>query len=140
MPFRDEGFYKTPDFQEQISAAGCDDFIGKPIRADELFAKIGRLLDLTFVYTPAVETASQTEKMAEPLPESFCHNFAARLREAADLGDVGELASIAEEIRGCPYDSCELASAIEQSVKRFDFDSLMDIAERLDGEQTAAST
>jgi CheY-like chemotaxis protein len=49
------------DLQREAGAAGCDDFIGKPVQADELFEKLGRLLSIEWLYEePSTDASPNT--------------------------------------------------------------------------------
>ena len=77
-------------------AAGCDEFLAKPFREEELFALLGRLLDLTW-------THAETPDSNSPFPQALTLHApppaeAAALHELAAKGDVVGLRARAEAL------------------------------------------
>jgi CheY-like chemotaxis protein len=89
--------------QEALSM-GADDFIGKPFRPSELFAKIGTLLGINYVYKDgATPMASSHKKDASPAPiasstTELPNGLVADLREAALSADVDKLANLIDAV------------------------------------------
>ena len=65
------------------------------------------------------------------LPVEVANNAAERLREAAELGDLTELETIAEEFKARTPAFSEYAMLITQMAEDFDFDGILQLAERL---------
>ena len=72
-------------------AAGCDAFMSKPFLPEELFARIGHLLGLTWI-----EAAAEAP---EPAPVRLPAEFMTALRDAAGLGDVVAVREILARLR-----------------------------------------
>ena len=117
------------DVREAARAAGCIDFIPKPIRADVLFAKLQQHLGVRF--EPARDgrpAAGNVQKTALPT------RIADRLQEAAAVGDVTTLQRVVRELGNTPGSEA-LASRIAALTREFDFDALKAFAECLPGEE-----
>lgn len=76
--------------QSEILGAGCDDFVAKPFRDEEIFTKIAEHLDVSYIYDDAEgadeeapENRLTATQMAE-LPEDWLTEFGRRL----SLGEV----------------------------------------------------
>jgi CheY-like chemotaxis protein len=80
------------DVREEARAAGCIDFIPKPIRADVLFAKLQQHLDIRF------ESSRGGRRPAgHALDTALPPRIADRLREAVAVGDVTTLERVARD-------------------------------------------
>lgn len=116
------------DDRAQILAAGCDDFVQKPIREKVLFEKIGAHLDAAFVYEAAVPS---------PLPVTVGTLSPAALAEmplswveavqdaAFEANDV-RLLQLIEEIEA---EHAGVAQALQQMVDTYQFDKIIDCTE-----------
>jgi len=82
----------------------------------------------------AVEENSEkicAEELAA-IPAELAHNIAKRIRDAAEMGDITTLNTIAEEIRG-QSDSCKLLSEqVIQMAEGFDLDGIQKLVDELD--------
>jgi signal transduction histidine kinase/DNA-binding response OmpR family regulator len=128
-----------PDSEERIVAAGCDDFLTKPLRASELFAKIGQHMGVSFINP--TEASTEPRDAAAPLTEEQAGRIALRLRDAVDVGDVSELDLLAEELRHEPGSGRHYGDTIGRLARAFDFDGLLALAAELErgnpGQDTA---
>ncbi len=118
-----------PDSEQRIVEAGCNDFLTKPLRASELFGKIGRHLGVSFVH-PAAASSTGTETAA--LPPERASQIAQRLRAAVGVGDVSELDLLAAELRREPSPGPHYGDTIGRLTRAFDFDGLLRLAADLD--------
>ncbi|WP_295434925.1 PAS domain S-box protein [uncultured Thiodictyon sp.] len=87
--------------RDHFLACGCDDFAGKPFRAEELFAILERRVGLRFVragQTPPAAAALSGEELAAHL--TACpEGWRADLKNAAELGDFGRITALLEALR-----------------------------------------
>jgi PAS domain S-box-containing protein len=111
------------DVREAARAAGCIDFVPKPIRAEVIFSKLRQHLGVSFV-SPR-RAAATTEAAAEATP---VERIAERLQAAAALGDVSELDMLARELEGAAGPARALGERIAQLSRDFDFDALQNLA------------
>ena len=125
-----------PEAQQQIIEAGADDFIGKPLRASEVFTKIERHLKVTFI-----EPDEQTELAAvgegAALPSELATAVAQRLRDAVEVGDVTEVHAVASELSAHPDAGSRYSDEIVRLAKAFDFEGLLHLANTVEHAATS---
>jgi len=115
--------------QQQIFDAGCDDFLGKPLRAGEVFAKIAKHLAVRFA-EPETEPDEPAESEADAcLPPDAVRDVTRRLRQAVEIGNVTELNAIASELSALTGPCVACGGRIAQLAKAFDFDGLLALAD-----------
>jgi len=66
------------------------------------------------------------------LPPALAKEAAARLREAAELGDVSGLATICDELSGRSGAFAPFKAKVAQLADDFDFDGVLKLAEELE--------
>jgi CheY-like chemotaxis protein len=112
--------------RQAARAAGCVDYLSKPIRAQALFGVLQQHLGVRFI--------SGTE--APPRPSAGLDavqrtDVSTRLRTAVGLGDVTDIHALAEQLlRGSP-DEKAVGERINRLVTEFDFAGLADLADSL---------
>jgi len=116
------------DARAKARAAGCIDYLSKPIRAQELFGVLRTHLGARFVGgtdLPAADTPG--------LAVVRRLDVAATLRNAVAVGDVTEIHALAESLmRGGPAESA-LGERINRLVVEFDFAGLAQLGDSLAG-------
>jgi DNA-binding response OmpR family regulator len=118
------------DVREEARAAGCVDFIPKPIRADVLFAKLQQHLGVRF------ESSRGGRRPAAHAPDTALPpRIADRLREAVAVGDVTTLERVARDLSNTPG-GAGFASQISVLTRQFDFDALTALIDRLPKEES----
>lgn len=125
-------------FEEQrqkILAAGCDDFVRKPFKKEDIWACISKHLQVSVQCEnniPVLESqvkcdsphpASLTPEMLSPMPLTWLH----QMYLAATLGSDLRLLELIEEI---PPSQQPLATALRQLVGSFQFDQVMMLTHR----------
>jgi PAS domain S-box-containing protein len=120
------------DTREAAMAAGCADYLTKPVRAELLFSTLQNHLGIQFV-----EALDQTKPGIEPsltdIPRRL--EVSARLFEAVTIGDVTGLEALAQELVAGLRSEAALGHRIAKLVANFDFDGLRDLAESLGAEK-----
>jgi CheY-like chemotaxis protein len=112
------------DAREAALAAGCREFLAKPVRAADLIRALERHQGARF---EAVAPASTPEDHVDDLRTSLA-GVAGRLREAAAIGSISELHAIAQElILGDPQQA-GLGHRIARLVNQFEFDAIERLA------------
>lgn len=115
----------------QILACGCDDFIGKPFKARDIFDRIARYTGAQFIYKdqtselPAIldTTGSNlTPDVLRELPPEWC----ARLSQVAKAAKAEESLQLIEQIRA---EHPVIAEALTKLVDNFRFDILMNLSD-----------
>ncbi len=108
--------------------AGCIDFVSKPIRAEQLFQKLHHHLNVRFVDSSA-ELADAGESK---LPRGQrIQDLGKRLADAASIGSVADLDSIALELAQGRAAEANLGRRIKSLAAAFDFNSLTELAEAM---------
>jgi len=112
-----------------VAAAGADDFLPKPVRAQLLFDKIQQHIHVRYVYASEDE-AGVTGAAAPPKPSlalaaaslaQLPGALVAAMRDAVDRGDTEALADAIREVRERDERLAEMLGAL---VEAYDFDAL----------------
>ena len=105
-------------------AAGCDDFVRKPIRMPEIFAKLSEHLGVKFSY----EDPQTPEQLAPTLePGALIGQrveWLMALHRASVQADLEEILGLLESIRA---DAPELAAALTGLARRFTYDRIIEL-------------
>ena len=117
-------------FEEQRTAVleqGCDDFLRKPFREADLFAKISERLGVRFVYEEFPVKPSRLNSLPDEQKistENLPAEFRERLMAAARQADTELITVILEEIRASHPDLCEQLGFLNHS---FRFEQILKI-------------
>ncbi|MDM8561307.1 ATP-binding protein [Candidatus Parabeggiatoa sp. HSG14] len=122
--------------KQQSMDAGCDDFLPKPVRADDLLKLLENHLKLTWVYEE--EETSETEgKNGEIEPEQETGKLVGPSKEQAtilfDLAMKGNLKSVVKQLEEFEQSSSQLksfANKIRALAKNFDEEQICDLIEQ----------
>jgi len=106
-------------------AAGCNDFVRKPIRMPEVFAKLREHLGVVYTHETQAPTGA-----AEPTltPEALARlpaPWLAALQAACTQADLDELRALVAEI---PPDARETAEALDELARRLDYDRILELS------------
>jgi len=123
-------------FSEQrpeILAAGCNDMVTKPFQAHEIFAAMGRLLDIEYIYEPKSEAAPArvpeveltSAMLAELPPEQL-----KELSEACLLTDRQAISDIIDRIDPLAPDT---AKGLRTLLENFQIARIHDLLEEVKG-------
>ena len=108
--------------RQQVLDAGCDDFVRKPFRTEELFAKIAEHLGAVYVYDeePAPTLAAVALRVEDlaVLPAEWRRSLA----EAANLGDDDTILALIAQIES---EHADLAQRLRKMVEDFAFAELV---------------
>lgn len=118
--------------REEMLQCGADDFVAKPFRVAALFEKIGKYLDVQFVYeeSEAAEggSASRAATLASGLRDMPAE-LRRDLREALSSGHVRQIQYVVERVR----DNDEaLGRALLTEVHAFRLDALLALLDQTD--------
>jgi len=113
--------------REAAIAAGCREFLAKPVRANDLVGALRRQLGAHFerVSAPLKPLARQ---MDDPESEAALAAVADRLREAASIGSISDLHAIAQELIAGNKHQTWLAYHIIRLANHFEFDAIERLA------------
>jgi PAS domain S-box-containing protein len=110
-----------------------DDFVGKPFRAEEIFAKITKHLGMQFVHQTSAPSQHQGNQTVHPaaLPLADLSRLASNwLEEFLKWLKRGRSAELLRMIDETPPDNAELAHTLAEWVRTHRFDELMAATER----------
>jgi DNA-binding response OmpR family regulator len=125
------------DSRQAAMDAGCVDFIVKPVRAEYLFRKLQNHVHVRFI-TASDEVAPNQELQALPTGPHMVQ-IGKRLHEAASIGNVSELESIALELSALGASEATLGTHIGRLTSAFDFPALLTLAERIEESSRVSS-
>jgi CheY-like chemotaxis protein len=118
--------------REEMLQCGADDFVAKPFRVGTIFEKIGRYLNVRFLYeeseTAEAGTASRATALASGLRDMPAE-LRRDLREALSSGHVRRIRLAVERIRA---DDEALGRALLIEVQAFRLDALLALLEQTD--------
>ncbi len=106
-------------------SAGCDDFVRKPFREEEIFDKMAQHLGVRYVYEPEIPPRSQEpEPQLRVMPEVLATMPAAwraQLHQAATQVDAELIWRLLDQI---PESNATLTLALADLVNKFRFDQI----------------
>ena len=116
--------------RDQVLAEGCDDFLRKPFREQEIVGKLVQHLGVRFIYEGAADEQAKPQQPQETLDlAGLPVAWLADLRQAAIEADADHIAALAEQIR---ERRPAQASALVELVSNFDYDAILNAVRRLD--------
>ncbi len=113
-----------------VLAAGCDDFVRKPFRAEIIFEKLAQYLNVKYIYeqvhSPATSQLANADRLTAIALAVMPEQWLRELAEAAVLIDQQLVSQLLDQI---PEQHQALVTAIQNEVDNFDFDRLMNLAQ-----------
>jgi PAS domain S-box-containing protein len=112
--------------RQKVLASGADEFIRKPILANELFAKIQERLHIVFLYVEESQSmaASVDKSSAKSMAEGLPRELTGQLKEALTVLDLHTFEGFLPEVaKHAP----QLAEALKQLSHGYEVSMLMDI-------------
>ena len=112
-----------------VLSAGCDDFVRKPFKEDEIFNKMAQYIGVDYIYENLDDehlTSVDFEKLTAEALAVMSDEWLEALAEAAELINEQSIAQLLTQI---PQEHQNLVPAIQQQVDDFDFDRIMDLAQ-----------
>ena len=117
-----------PEVIARMQANGCDDFVSKPVRVDELLAKVAQHLGLP-LRNVEIERALPAMTIDAQLPEALL----VELRSAVALGDVAAMRAVLLSLRSGGTELQMLVQHVERLLDNFDLDAVRDLLARSAG-------
>jgi len=114
-------------FEEDRAIAlsqGCDDFIHKPVRENQIFESLQKYLGVQFIYEPVVYKTAQLEKFDSANPawaRDLSTEWKEKMLHAVVEADVQKMQDLIDEIEAAFPD---LSKALTDMVYRFDYVSI----------------
>ena len=115
--------------RKQIRSAGCDDFLGKPLQATELYRSLATLCGLELGGGAAHEEDAPEQMIR--LDAALSQKHGARLAELTAVGDVTAIEQMSIDLRGATEPEQLLAARIEELLSSFDLTALRSLADKL---------
>ncbi|MEM9955446.1 MAG: PAS domain-containing protein [Chloroflexota bacterium] len=110
----------------QVLEVGCDDYMSKPFRHDQLFDKMREHLGIEFIYkdhqTDEFEALDQTQLNLSTMLSQLDDDLCQKLAQAASNYSLDNVLSVAKEI--AEFDT-HLAERISDLARNFDFGRLL---------------
>ncbi|HEY3276729.1 MAG TPA: ATP-binding protein [Syntrophorhabdaceae bacterium] len=114
---------------QEALIAGSDDFVSKPFRETDLLEKMGRLLEVEYIYGGEKEEEgfAGTEDADRPLAGHIPEEMIGRIKEAAIDGDFEHILELAAEVETLDLG---LARKLRGLAEIFDMKSLLKMIEK----------
>lgn len=117
-----------------ILAAGCDDFLFKPVTEALLFEKMAQHLGLRYIYQEQTESTDQLATMPDDIQTSCAlqtmpSEWIAQLRLAARIADEDLILSLLDQL---PPDRSELANHLKELVRELQLEKLIQLTQQAD--------
>ncbi|HIK06962.1 MAG TPA: DUF3365 domain-containing protein [Trichormus sp. M33_DOE_039] len=104
-------------------SSGCDDFVRKPFRTEEVFDKMALHLGVRYLY--AVESSSSTNNNYTLTPQDLAVMPAAWIAQLQDCATKVNAKQILQLINQIPPSHAHLANGLTQLVNNFDFENIL---------------
>ncbi|MDM8515303.1 response regulator [Desulfobacterales bacterium HSG16] len=114
--------------KQVVLSAGCDDFLRKPFKENDIFDLMGKHIGVRYVY----ETSSQTKSQDDTNPDTVQFKdlppeFADKLREAALQADADLTLEVLDEIRETHPDAVQTLTKL---VDAFQYEKLIELIKK----------
>jgi CheY-like chemotaxis protein len=122
--------------RERVLSQGCDDFVRKPFREDEIYDVLAKCLGLRFLYEEAHEgdkDRDRTEVTGEILARDMASlptGWVADLQEATVRGDLSRILTLIDQMR---EDNPTLADALGHLARNFEYKKILTLIEQAGG-------
>jgi CheY-like chemotaxis protein len=114
------------DERERCLAAGCDEFLAKPFRTEQIYSCVARLLNVEFVRDGPGRDApplSPSDLARITLPEELI----ARMSSAAERHSATTLRACLDQLEGGGPDARHLAENLRRCLASYDMDAIRQI-------------
>jgi CheY-like chemotaxis protein len=118
------------DTRKAAREAGCVAYLPKPVRADALFKTLNTQIGLKFVWDD--ESAYAPTALRRDEPSARHAPLGSKLRDAAAIGAISDLQSLADTLTSGDDTDVALGRRISALAANFDFDGVRELADSLD--------
>jgi response regulator RpfG family c-di-GMP phosphodiesterase len=115
------------DVRQTARAAGCVDYLSKPIRVQLLLGMLHKHLGVRFV-SASDDSAAREDQLSDSERRG---QIAARLRDAVALGDVTDIQQLAHRLMAGDSREAAVGERISRLAMNFDFEGLGQLADSL---------
>ena len=113
--------------RDEVLEAGCDDFLRKPYKPEEIFDCMARHLGVKYIYHEEIKPPSEPQMDTDQLQAAAARlpaELADKLRKAAGELNTAKMADLLEQTAG--HDDV-LAHALERCLDAFDFQTIQEV-------------
>jgi PAS domain S-box-containing protein len=118
------------DTRKAAREAGCVAYLPKPVRADALFKALNTQVGLKFVWDD--ESAYAPAALRRDEPSARHAPLGSKLRDAAAIGAISDLQSLADTLTSGDDTDAALGRRISALAANFDFDGVRELAASLE--------
>jgi PAS domain S-box-containing protein len=119
------------DDRRKVAQSRADDFLSKPFREEDLFEKMGALLDITYDYEELSETANQPSNGLPALNSETLGrlppDLVGKIRDATLDGNKRVLNELIQEVGAAGEARC--AHALQQLADKYEYDTITRLLE-----------
>jgi CheY-like chemotaxis protein len=115
-----------PQTQQQILAAGCNEFLPKPVQLANLLQSIQTHLGLEWLYEETSETDSQSETLPLIIPPS---DVLETLLQLAQMQKPSAIRKSLRQLKARDVKFTPFITQIEQLVRQYQFEQVIDLIE-----------
>jgi PAS domain S-box-containing protein len=126
--------------REEILLEGCDDFVRKPFRKDEIYDMLAKHLGVRFLYEegPVPGAPGEPSETAAPAPFALSPEalfglpaiWVAELQQATTRADLHSILSLADQIRG---QDAALADTLAELAQNYEYRKILNLIEQSGG-------
>jgi hypothetical protein len=122
-----------------VLSEGCDDFVRKPFRQDEIYDMLAKHLGVRFIYEEQVlPAAAQPAEAAAPLADvltpaalaALPSGWLADLQKATIKADLNLILTLIDQIRG---ENPALADVLADLARNFEYKKILTLIEQAGG-------
>ena len=111
--------------RQHYLSSGFDEFLGKPVRMEQIYRCMAHLLGVEYEYEDEGEPRGQPAEPVALAEISLPVELLQRLRSAADESNVTELRKAVEQVRELGDREAQLAMHIQAQLESFDMEAIL---------------
>lgn len=123
--------------RQHYLSSGFDEFVGKPVRVEQIYSCLADLLGVEFVYSDrdAAEPALKVEAPIDPSRVSLPAELVTRLTQSAAVANITELRQALAELGEIGPGANQLATTMQEHAESFDMASIQRLLEKIKNAQ-----
>jgi DNA-binding NtrC family response regulator len=116
----------SSQLRQESLAAGCNDFLAKPLRIENLLECLHRYLGLEWLYEDIARTESEQQQAFEtfPIPSE---DVLMDLLELAKGGYIDDIQELTARLKASDSNFIPFASRIEELAEKIQFKQIIDV-------------
>jgi CheY-like chemotaxis protein len=126
--------------RERILSGGCDDFVRKPFREDEIFDVLAKHLGVCFVYEqilpatarPGEAAVSSVDALTPAALAALPAGWVVDLQRATIKADLNRILTLIDQIRG---ENAALADALADLARDFEYKKILRLTDQAGGQR-----